>query len=88
MIKRLTILIIVLAIALIPLGVLYSMTTNTTVTNEMAIDQLNGGDEEYVEAQVYNNYRHFLASAIGVVSATIIALIATVAVEAFYNSKK
>ena len=64
MIKRLSIIAIILAIVLVPLGALLNLTTNATVTNEMAIDQLNGGDEEYIEAQAYNNYSHELQSLI------------------------
>lgn len=78
MIKKLTILVIILAIALVPLMVIFNLTTNATVTNEMAIDQLNGGDEEYVEAQMYNNYKNVLIVAITAIVSTVIVIISVV----------
>ena len=78
MIKKLTILAIILAIVLVPLMAIFNLTTNATVTNEMAIDQLNGGDEEYVEAQMYNNYKNVLIVAITAIVSTVIVIISVV----------
>ena len=78
MIKKLTILALILTIVLVPIGVIYNLTTNATVTNEMAIDQLNGGDEEYIEAQVYNNYKNVLIVAIAAIVSMVVIVITLV----------
>lgn len=78
MIRRLTILAIVLTIVLVPLIAIFNLTTNATVTNEVAIDQLNGGDEEYIEAQVYNNYKNVLTVAITAIVSMVVIIITLV----------
>jgi uncharacterized membrane protein YjgN (DUF898 family) len=78
MIRRLTILAIVLTIVLVPLMAIFNLTTNATVTNEVAINQLNGGDEEYIEAQVYNNYKNVLTVAITAIVSMAVVIILVV----------
>lgn len=78
MIKKLSILIIIFSIIELALIGIYSVTANDTITNEITIEQLNGGDEEYIEMQAHNEYKKRLLGAIIATSFTNITLIGIV----------
>lgn len=78
MIKKLSILIIIFTIIELALIGVYFVTANDTITNEIAIDQLNGGDEEYIDMQIHDKYKKGLLSAILATSFTNLTLIGMV----------
>ena len=53
-IKSAIIRIIVVAIFV---GITIAITTNALVTNDVAINQLNGGDEAYIAQEIYYRYK-------------------------------
>lgn len=55
--KRLIRSIILIAVVSIFVGAAIAITTNATITNEIAVNQLNGGDEAYIMQELYNKYR-------------------------------
>lgn len=40
------------------IGVTIAITTNATVTNEVALNQLNGGNEAYLAQEIYYAYKN------------------------------
>ena len=78
MIKKLSILIIILSMIELALMGIYSVTANDTITNEIAIEQLNGGDEEYIVMQAHNEYKMRLLGAIIATSFANVTLIGIV----------
>lgn len=55
--KRLISSIILIAVVSIFVAAAIAITTNATITNEIAVNQLNGGDEAYIMQELYNKYR-------------------------------
>lgn len=78
MMQKLSILIVVFSIILMGLCGVYFATANDTITNEIAIEQLNGGDEEYIEMQIHNEYKKRLTAAILTTSFANVVLIGIV----------
>ena len=76
--RKLAIIAFIIAMLAIVVGVVASLTTNATVTNDIAIDQLNGGDEVYLAMQAYNQYREttYVISACVTVAAVTVMLLA------------
>lgn len=76
--KKLAIIAFIIALLAIIVGVVTSLTTNATISNDIAIDQLNGGDEAYLAMQAYNQYRDviYCVSACVTVAAVTVMLLA------------
>lgn len=79
--RKLAIIACVIAILSLAIGAVISLTTNATISNDIAIDQLNGGDEAYLAMQAYNQYRE----AIYGVSACVTVAAVTVMLFAIYK---
>ena len=76
--RKLAIIAFIIAMLSIIVGVVISLTTNATITNDIAIEQLNGGDEAYLAMQAYNQYREAIygVSACVTVAAVAVMLLA------------
>ena len=75
--RKLAILACVIILLSFIVGAAMSLTTNSTVTNEVAIEQLNGGDEAYLAMQAYNQYKgimYVIPGSITVIAVTVILL--------------
>lgn len=55
--KRLISSIIRIVVVAIFVSAAIAITTNTTITNEIAVNQLNGGDEAYIMQELYYKYK-------------------------------
>lgn len=76
--KKLAIIAFVILILSFIVSMVTAFTTNATITNDIAIDQLNGGDEAYLAMQAYNQYRTIIygvSSCIIVIAVAVILLI-------------
>lgn len=76
--RKLAIIAFIIAMLAIIVGVIASLTTNASISNDIAIDQLNGGDESYLAMQAYNQYREttYVVSACVTVAAVTVMLLA------------
>lgn len=76
--RKLAIIAFTIVMLAIIVGAVASLTTNATVSSDIAIDQLNGGDEAYLAMQGYNQYRDIVygASACVTVAAVTVMLFA------------
>ena len=55
--KHLVSALIRLIVVIIFVCITISLTTNTVITNEVALNQLNGGDEYYLLQEIYYRYK-------------------------------
>lgn len=85
--KKLYAITLVLAMVAIILTVLIAFTGNATVTNDIAIDQLNGGNEAYIAMQAFSQYRNTLVTIASVVSALIVILVSIITLKTINNHR-
>jgi ABC-type spermidine/putrescine transport system permease subunit II len=90
--KKLCAITLLLAIILIILSVLLAFTGNATVINDVAIDQLNGGNEAYIAMQVYTQYRNTLIeyrdTLLGIATFITVIIVVLVSIMSFKNIKE
>lgn len=79
--KKLIIIIAVLAILTMAAAIFVNLTTNATITNDVAMNQLNGGDEAYIILQAYQQYKNIATTALCMLGTLTITFISI----AFYN---
>lgn len=87
--RKLAIIAFIIAILAIIVGVVTSLTTNASITNDVAIEQLNGGDEEYLAMQAHNQYREvaYTISGCVTVAAVTVMLLALYKIQTKNNHK-
>jgi ABC-type spermidine/putrescine transport system permease subunit II len=85
--KKLYAITMVLAVVAIILTALIAFTGNATITNDIAIDQLNGGNEAYIAMQAFSQYRDTLITAASVVSALIVILVSIITLKTINNHR-
>ena len=64
------------------------LSTRAPVTNEVALAQLNGGDEAYIAMQAYNQYKNVAIAAGSIITTVSIALIITIIYKIFKEKNK
>lgn len=64
------------------------LSTSAPVTNEVALAQLNGGDEAYIAMQAYNQYKNVAIAAGSIITTVSIALIITIIYKIFKEKNK
>jgi hypothetical protein len=85
--KKLYALTIVLAIIAITLTVLIACSTNAVITNDIAIDQLNGGNEAYIVMQAYTQYKNTLVTIASAVTVLIVILVTIITIKTIKNHR-
>lgn len=83
--RKLAIIACVIIILSITVGIITSITTNATISNDIAIDQLNGGDEAYLAMQGYNQYRDIVYGASACVTVAAVAVLLLACYKIFTN---
>lgn len=83
--KKLAIIACIIIILSITIGVITSVTTNATISNDITIDQLNGGDEAYLLMQGYDQYRDIVYGASACVTVVAVAVLLLACYKFFIN---
>jgi hypothetical protein len=77
----------VLAVVVIALTFVIALTTNATITNEIAVDQLNGGDEAYIAMQAYTQYKNTLVTIASAITILIVVLVTVITIKTINNHR-
>lgn len=80
--------IVIIAVFATIAAIAIGLSTSAPVSNEVALAQLNGGDEAYITMQAYNQYKNVAIAAGSIITTVSVVLIIAIIYKIFKEKNK